>query len=63
LLVIDIRRNKIEDNLKGCNVEEIVLNGDKQIQEDIIKQSLSDKKSDGDVFVLKSKLSILRVSM
>lgn len=34
-----------------------------EMQEDIMKQSLSDKKSDGDVFVLKSKLSILRVSM
>ena len=44
--------------IKDKKVQEIKLKIDEQVQEDIMKKSLSDGKSDGDIFVLKKRIKI-----
>ena len=47
--------------VKDKKVEEIKLKIDEQVQEDIMKKSLSDGKSDGDIFVRKNNRYLLKI--
>lgn len=47
--------------IKYKKVQEIKLKIDEQVQEDIMKKSLSDKKSDGDIFMRKNSRYLLKV--
>ena len=47
--------------IKDKKVQEIKLKIDEQIQENLKKKSLSDKKSDGDIFMSKSKFDLFRI--
>lgn len=47
--------------IKDKKVQEIKLKIDEQVQEDIMKKSLSDGKSDGDIFVCKNSRYLLKI--